>query len=200
MKSKFMMLAAGLSLGVVACNDANTGADANRDSTTTTTTTTADNTRVADAPPQATVTSFETKYPKASNVRWSRYEAPADRSTMEASDWNYNLDSNDYVVMFNWDNADYYAWYDDGNWVRASTRMSDHSKLPATVNDVIRKQFADYKIVEVDKEHDKDRTTYEVDLEKGEDKLKVTFDENGTVVKKKGKIDGEKVKEKVDNK
>ena len=200
MKSKLMMLFAGLSLGIVACNDASTGSDANRDSTATTTTTTTDvdNTRV-DVPPAAK-TSFETKYPNASNVRWSRYEAPADRSTMEASDWNYNLDSNDYVVMFNWDNADYYAWYDDGNFVRASTRVSDHSKLPASVNDAIRKQFADYKIVEVDKEHDKDRVVYEVDFEKGEDKMKVTFDENGTVVKKKGKVDGEKVKEKTDNK
>ena len=119
---------------------------------------------------------------------------------MDPSDWNYALDENDYVVRFNWDNADYYAYYDDGNWIRATTVVADHAKLPATVNDAIRAQFAGYTIVEVDKEHDKDRVTYEVDLEKGEDKIKATFDENGTVVKKKSKIDGQKEKEKQDKK
>jgi hypothetical protein len=196
MKSNLMMLFAGLSFGMLACNDATTSNEAKKDSATTVTTT--DNTRVVEVP-AATKTSFEAKYPNATNVTWSYYE-PEDRSTMDPADWNYNLDEKDYMVRFNWDNADYYAYYDDGNWIRASTRMPDHSKLPASVNDAIRNQFADYKIVEVDKEHDKDRVTYEVDLEKGEDKLKVTFDENGTVVKKKGKIDGEKTKEKAEKK
>ncbi|HEY0679321.1 MAG TPA: PepSY-like domain-containing protein [Chitinophagaceae bacterium] len=201
MKSKIMMLFAGLSLGVVACNDnASTGDAATSDTTTNTTTTTTDNTSVDVDVPAGTRTSFETKYPNATNVRWSRYKPESDRSTIDPSDWNYKLDTNDYEVMFNWDGAEYYAWYDDGNFVRASTPVKDHSKLPAAVNDAIRSQFAGYTIVEVDKEHDKDRTTYEVDLEKGEDKMKVHFDENGKVVKKKGKVDGQKTKEKEEDK
>ena len=196
MKSNLMMLIAGLSIGALACNDASTGSDAAKDTTTTVTTT--DNTKVVEVP-ATTKTSFETKYPNATNVKWSRYE-PTDKTTMDPSDWNYNLDENDYYVTFNWDNADYYAYYDDGNWVRATTVIKDHSKLPASVNATLRKEFPDFTIVEVDKEHDKDRTVYEVDLEKGSDKMKVTLDENGTIVKKKGKINDEKVKEKVDNK
>ena len=65
---------------------------------------------------------------------------------------------------------------------------------------LLRAQFAGYEITEVDKEHDKDRVTYEVELKKGDDKLKVHFDENGKVVKKKGKIAGEKTKEKEEDK
>jgi len=49
---------------------------------------------------------------------------------------------------------------------------------------------------EVDKENDKNRTVYEVDLEKGSDKMKVHFDENGKAVKAKGRVGGEKVKSK----
>ncbi len=194
-----MMLFAGLTLGIIACNDSTTttGDEVTTDSNANTNTAATDNSGV-DVPP-ATRTSFETKYPNASNLKWTLYK-PVDRSTIEASDWNYNLDSNDYEVMFNWDGADYYAWYDDGNWIRASSPIKDHSKLPATVNDAIRSQFAGYTIVEVDKEHDKDRTTYEVELEKGEDKMKVHFDENGKVVKKKGKVDGQKTKEKEEDK
>ncbi|HYE55977.1 MAG TPA: PepSY-like domain-containing protein [Chitinophagaceae bacterium] len=201
MKSTIMMLAAGLSLGVIACNDSNTASNTDSDTTTTGSLSTTSNNAAnagdntyADVP-AGTRTSFETKYPNASNVRWNRYQ-PADRSTMEPGDWNYNLDSNDYEVMFSWDGMDYRAWYDDGNWIRESTRVSDHSKLPASVNDAIRSQFSGYTITEVDKEHDKDRTTYEVDLEKGGDKLKVHFDENGKVVKKKGTVNGSEVKKK----
>jgi uncharacterized membrane protein YkoI len=204
MKSKIMMLAAGLTFGIISCNDSGTADVDDKDTSTTvvdnTNNVTNSNTTndYADVP-APTRTSFETKYPNATNVRWSRYK-PADRATLDRDDWNYNLDSNDYEVVFNWDGADYYAWYDDGNFVRASTPMKDHSKLPANINDVIKAQFAGYNITEVDKEHDKDRTTYEVDMEKGEDKLKVHFDENGKIVKKKGKVGGKEVKTKEEDK
>ncbi|MGB8190586.1 MAG: PepSY-like domain-containing protein [Chitinophagaceae bacterium] len=202
MKSKIMMLFAGLSFGIISCNDNAGTTDADKDSATITTTTTTPDavaTNTVDVP-AATRTSFETKYPNASNVRWNRYTPATDRTAMDASDWNYNLDTNDYEVMFNWDGADYYAWYDDGNWIRASTRVADNSKLPAAVNSAIQSKYAGYEIVEIDKEHDKDRTTYEVELKKGEDKMKVHVDENGKIVKEKGKVGGEKVKTKEEDK
>ena len=200
MKSKILMLAAGLSLGVVACNDnATTADDVNKDTTTVVKTETDVNTTTVEVP-AATRTSFESKYPGASNVRWSHYNSDVDRSTLDASDWRYNLDTSDYEVMFNWNGDDYYAWYDDGSWIRASSPVKDHAKLPAAVNETIRKEYAGYEIVEVDKEHDKDRTTYEIDLKKGDDKMKVHVDENGKVVKAKGKVNDEKVKSKEENK
>lgn len=200
MKSKLMMLfAAGLTFGIISCNDANTASEADKDKDKTATVTPADNSATVEVP-APTRTSFEAKYPNASNVKWSHYTPEADKSTMEASDWNYNLDANDYYVTFDWDGVPYYAWYDDGNWIRATTPIKDHSKLPAAVNDAIRSKFAGYEITEVDREHDKDRTTYEVDLKKGDDKLKVHFDENGKVVKQKGKVNGEEVKAKEEDK
>lgn len=187
------MLCTGLSFAIISCNDDAATTDADKETNTTTTTTTSSSD--ADVP-QSARTSFEAKYPNASNVKWTRYKPSGDRTAMASDAWNYNLDSNDYEVAFTWDGADYYAWYDDGNWIRATTRMSDNSKLPANINDAIRKNYAVYEIVEVDKEHDKDRTTYEVELKKGEDKVKVHYDENGKEVKKKSKIDGEKTKTK----
>src|SRR5688572_21196760 len=109
MKAKIMMLFAGLSLAVIACSDAakdTTDNDTTTNSTTTTTTPDAGTTTTSVDVPPPTRTSFETKYPNASNVRWSRYQ-PTDRSTMDPSDWNYRLDTNDYEVMFNWDGSDY---------------------------------------------------------------------------------------------
>jgi uncharacterized membrane protein YkoI len=200
MKFKIMMLCSGLAFGIVSCNDNAATTDADKDTTATTATTTTTTTSTDVDVPQATRTSFETKYPNASNVRWSRYKPDADRSTLTASDWNYGLDSNDYEVMFTWDGDDYYAWYDEGNWIRATSPVKDHSKLPANINAAIRKDYAGYEITEVDKEHDKDRTTYEVELKKGDDKIKVHYDENGKEIKKKSKIDGEKTKSKEEDK
>lgn len=199
MKSTFMVLAAALSFSIMSCNDnASTADEAKKDSNTVTTT---ENTTVTTVEvPPATKTSFETKYPGATNVKWTHYEPVADRSTVDPADWNYNLDTSDYQVVFNWNGDDYYAWYDDGNWIRATTAVKDNSKLPVTVNATIKAQFPGYEIVEVDKENDKDRTTYEVELKKGDDKMKVHIDENGKIVKEKGKVNGEKVKVKEEDK
>lgn len=201
MKSKFLMLAATLSFGMMACNNnASTADESKKDSTTVITTenTTVDN-RTVDVPP-ATKTSFETKYPGATNVKWTYYKPEADRSALDPADWNYKLDTSDYEVMFSWNGEDYYAWYDDGNWIRATTNVKDNSKLPAALNSAIKALYPGYEIVEVDKENDKDRTIYEVELKKGDDKMKVHFDENGKVVKEKGKINGEKIKAKEEDK
>ena len=185
MKALILFFSLAITVLATSCADNSTSKDVKEDSTNTTTvsTTVPGNDAYAGVP-QPTRTRFETKYPQARNVKWTRYTPPTDAKP-EASDWNYRLDTSDYVVMFNWDGADYTAWYDDTMWVMSSARI-DNSKLPASVNDAIRAQFADYTIAEVDKENDKDQTRYEVDLTKGAEKLKVTFTEDGKVVKRKG--------------
>lgn len=136
--------------------------------------------------PATARTSFETKYPAATNVEWKRYNEPVPVE-WELTDWP-RLDTGDYVVLFDYDGYDYYSWYDEsGNWISSSYTMPDHSQLPAAVNNAIKSQFAGYTIVEVDKEIDKNRSAYEVELQKGDDKMKVLFAENGDVIKKKSR-------------
>ena len=185
MKALILFFSLGITIFATSCADNSSSTDVKEDSTNTTTVsnTVPDNDAYAGVP-QPTRVSFETKYPKATNVKWTKY-SPEANVKVDAADWNYKLDSSDYVVMFNWDGYDYTAWYDDSVFVRSSTRI-DNSKLPAAVNDAINAQFKDYTIAEVDKENDKDQTRYEVDLTKGSEKLKVTFTEDGKVVKKKG--------------
>ena len=185
MKSLILFFSLGITVFASSCADNSSSTDVKEDSTNTTTvsTTVPDSDAYAGVP-QPTRTSFETKYPKASNVKWTKYTPPADVQ-VDAADWNYKLDTSDYVVMFNWDGYDYTAWYDDSMWVMSSARI-DNSKLPKAVNDAIHAQYADYTITEVDKENDKNQTRYEVDLTKGSEKIKVTFTEDGKVVKKKG--------------
>jgi len=183
---KAIILIGSLTLTVLATSCSNNSTTETKSDSTNTTNASAtvpDNDAYAGVP-QTARASFETKYPKATNVKWTKY-SPDANTKVEASDWNYKLDTSDYVVTFNWDGYDYTAWYDDSVWIRSTARI-DNAKLPAAVNDAINAQFAGYTVSEVDKENDKDQTRYEVDLTKGSEKMKVTFTEDGKVVKKKG--------------
>lgn len=145
--------------------------------------------------PEAVKTTFKTKYPTATNESWSNYEP------VEAFDWDWTgwptIDTSDYMVRFNQDGSEYWTWYNDGEWVGTVSPVTDFAGLPAAVNKTIQSTFADYTIVSVDKENDKNRTAYEVELEKGSDKAKALIAENGKILKKKTTIGGEKTKEKM---
>ena len=145
--------------------------------------------------PEKTKTSFETKYPKASNTVWKRYEP------LETVEWTWyewpSMDTSDYMVTYNLDGSNYWTWYDEqGEWIGTVTNITDFTTLPSAVTKTLNSQFDGFTIKNVDKENDKNRTAYEIDLEKGTDKMKVLVSESGTVMKKKGTMNGVEVKEK----
>jgi hypothetical protein len=203
MKPAKWLFVAGIAILFGSCGENSTTSDeTNTDSVTTNTTTGTSSSYASVDVPSNTRTTFETKYPSATNVQWSRYNT----TTAAPVEWDMAgwpmLDTSDYVVTFDWDGYDYYAWYDEGgNWIGSTYTMTDHSKLPSSVNSAIQSQFAGYSIVEVDREMDKNRSAYEVELQKGDEKIKVLFDDNGKVIKKKTRgADGTKTKEKEDSK
>jgi hypothetical protein len=197
MQVKSILLLSAAAIVLASCGEAGESSD-NPDSTNASTTT-RDETRTTRtvSVPEATRTSFEAKYPQASNVTWN-YHEPAEVPTI---DWDWTswpvVDSNDMVARFSMNNEDYWVWYDEsGNWIGTVSNVRDNASLPAAVNATVKSEFPGYTIVSIDKENDKNRTAYEIQLEKGEDKMKALIAENGQVIKKKGKVDGEKVKEK----
>lgn len=148
-------------------------------------------------PSEAVRTSFAAKYPQAANVTWNYHEP----TVISPIDWEWSgwpqIGEDDYYASFNTNNEDYWVWYDqDGNWIGTISEVSDHKSLPSAVNNTIRNEFGGYTIESVDKENDKNRVAYEVDLVKGEDKVTALIAENGKVMKKKGKVDDQKFKEK----
>ena len=146
--------------------------------------------------PEPVKVSFEKKYPNVSDVTWNHYYEPINTFDWELAEWPAP-DTNDYMVTYKLDNNDYWTWYDsENNWVGTVTTITDFAGLPAAVNKTIQSEFPGYTIVSVDKENDKNRTAYEVELSKGEDKMKALIEEHGAILKKKGRVDGEKTKEK----
>ena len=141
----------------------------------------------------AMVTDFESRYPGASEVVWYRYD-PIDRVEILPSDWNYSMDANDYQVVFNADGNQYVAYYDNGSWIYSETYKFDRTKLPAAVNSAINSEYAGYTIKDVSREDNRSRVVYEVELMKGNDKCKIHYGADGSVVKKKCRTDGVKTK------
>lgn len=133
---------------------------------------------------QEMVTDFETRFPNASDVVWYRF-SPPERVELLPTDWNYMLDANDYEVRFKWDGTDYIAWYDNGKWIRSETTVFDPLRLPATINDAIAKNYAGYKITDVDREETANRILYEVELENANEKCKIHYTADGAITKKK---------------
>jgi uncharacterized membrane protein YkoI len=147
-------------------------------------------------PETVMVTDFETRYPNATAVTWYKF-SPREPVEILPSDWDYNLDASDYEVRFvGSDGSEYVAWYDNGTWVRGEAYTFDASKLPSAVSQAINKDFNGYMIKDVDREDNTSRVVYEVELEKGVDKCKIHYAADGSIVKKKCRLEGVKTKSK----
>lgn len=137
--------------------------------------------------PQAEMTTdFTTRFPNSSDVVWYRYDTDG-RVEVYPTDWNFNMDANDYEVRFKMDNTDYSAWYDNGKWVRTEsmTMNTNTTKLPANINDLLKAQYSGYTIKDVETEQSSTRTVYEIELAKGNEKCKVHYTSEGAIIKKK---------------
>jgi uncharacterized membrane protein YkoI len=138
--------------------------------------------------PDGTVTAFNTQYPNATNAVWTRYDAAVVPIDWELAGWN-TLDNNDYLVRFDMDNENYYAWYDDtGEWVGTAYVIRDVKTLPEAVTKAVNTKYPTHTISTVNREFQKDRMLYEVET-KGSDgtKMKLLVDANGTIVKERVK-------------
>jgi len=56
--------------------------------------------------------------------------------------------------------------------------------LPDPVKKTLKNSYAGYNIKSIDEENDKNRTVYEIKLEKGDATAKVLIDKNGKILKK----------------
>lgn len=145
-----------------------------------------DNATVVVAPP-GVQTAFTTQYPNAINIVWSTYDAAVVPIDWELAGWA-TLDEGDYLVRFDMDNENYYAWYDDsGNWVGTTYVIRDHATVPSAVTEAATKQFPGYTISNVNREFQKDRIAYEVEMKSGDTKAKLLIDANGNIIKQKSK-------------
>jgi hypothetical protein len=134
-------------------------------------------------PPDNTRTAFQTKYPTATDVNWSRYK-PYDRINWQWTGWP-SMDTSYSAVNYKMNNRNSWSWWDrNNNWIGSSSMIEDSTMLPDAVKKTITKSYSGYKIRSIDEENDKKRTVYEIKLEKGDAIARILIDKNGKILKK----------------
>jgi uncharacterized membrane protein YkoI len=137
--------------------------------------------------PAGIQTSFVTQYPNATAVVWTSYDEAMLPIDWELTGWPA-MDPGDYLVRFDMNNEKYYAWYDsNGDWVGTAYVINDYKTLPDAVTNTLNTQFNGYTITAVNKELQKDRMAYEIQLKNGDSKVKLLVDSNGNIIKQKTK-------------
>lgn len=138
------------------------------------------------SPPAGVEANFTKQYPKASDVAWSAYDSLASVPIdLRLTGWK-KMDSDDVMVKFQEGEDTYYAWYDqDGNWIGSASPLKDFTKLPAAVNqavqNAIRSRYNDYNVSQVNREFEKGKTKYEVELTSGEQKVRMMVGSDGKI-------------------
>lgn len=138
--------------------------------------------------PSTYQSSFNTRYPQASNVQWSRYDNANIPIDWELTDWT-RLGDNDYVVRYNMGTETYHTWYDaEGNWIGTSGTMKNMSGLPSAINTMLATKYKGYTISSANTEYWKDQTAYEIEMKNATTKVKLLVDANGNIIKEKSKV------------
>lgn len=118
--------------------------------------------------PAAAKTGFAAKYPTVEKVKWS-VEKPGE---FEAE---FKLNGVETSVLVD----------AKGNVLETEAEIRE-AELPLLVKKAIAKDFSGYKLDEIEKAtDDKGVTTFEMEAAKGKDKLEISFDSNGKLLKKK---------------
>ena len=117
--------------------------------------------------PAAAKSGFAAKFPTAQKVKWG-VEKPGE-----------------FEAEFTLNGAETSALVDaKGNLLETETEIKE-SELPQAVKATMAKDFAGYKLDEIEKATDaKGVITFEMEATKGKDKLEISFDLNGKLIAK----------------
>ncbi|MEP6646250.1 MAG: PepSY-like domain-containing protein [Saprospiraceae bacterium] len=121
----------------------------------------------SDKVPAAVTSAFKSRFPAVTKVSWE----------ME--------DAKEYEANFKQNGEEASASFDlKGVWMETEMEM-ENSDLPASIKTTLDKEFAGYKLKELNKvENVKDGHVYEAVIEKGEENWEVVFTAAGKVVNK----------------
>ena len=117
--------------------------------------------------PTEVKSSFDKKFPTATAVKWDKEN------------------DTEWEAEFKNDGISYSANFSiDGTWVETEHKVS-RKDLPTEITAILSKDFADYKIEEVEKFEKPNSSGYDIEIEKGEEMFELVFDNSGKLIEKK---------------
>lgn len=109
---------------------------------------------------------FNKEYPKASDVEWEK-------------------EMDNYKVEFDLNRHEHEVWYNASGSVLKKEQEITESELPQAIRDAIKSNYAGYRVDDVEMIWQNNASTYEVELEKGQDEKHITFDGDAKVLKER---------------
>ncbi len=117
--------------------------------------------------PEKVLTSFKTKFPDAKKVEWE----------ME--------NDSEWEAEFKWNGKEYSANFSiEGQWIETEYQIKD-SEIPSSIRAILDQNFSDYEIEDPEIAETPTGTSYEMEIEEGEEEYEVTIDTKGNLTKKK---------------
>ncbi len=113
--------------------------------------------------PAAVKNAFTKEYAKATDVEWEK-------------------EMENYKVEFDVDRMDHEVWYNASGTIVKKEQDIAETTLPQAVRDVLKGGYADYRLDDIEKVWQNNTTSYQLELEKGNDDKYVTFDANGKII------------------
>lgn len=118
--------------------------------------------RIADVPNNLKE-ALEKEYPKATDVEWEK-------------------ELENYKVEFEINRQDHEIWYNASAQILKKEQEISETELPKAIRDAIKSSYAGYRVDDVEKIWQNDTVTYEVEVEKGQEEIHLTFDANAKVL------------------
>lgn len=106
---------------------------------------------------------FSKEYAKATDVEWKK-------------------DMENYKVEFDLNRMENEVWYNASGTVVKKEQDIAEAELPQAVRDAVKSGYADYRLDDIEKVWQNNATSYQLELEKGNEDKHVTFDANGKVI------------------
>ena len=119
--------------------------------------------------PELVKKEFAAKYPKATKVKWG-IEKPGEYEA------EFDLNKSEMSVVID----------EKGNVLEVETEIKE-AELPQAIKATIAKDFAGYKIGEVEKSDAKGVVSYEMEAKKDKTEFELVFNGNGKLLKKEEK-------------
>lgn len=99
-----------------------------------------------------------------------------------ATDVEWEKDLENYKVEFEVNRMEHEVWFDASGKIIKKEKNITEAELPQAVKNTIQSKYNGYRIDDIEMTWQNETTRYEVELEKGREELKVTFDEKGMVL------------------
>ena len=117
--------------------------------------------------PSEVKSSFDKKFPNATSIKWDKEND---------SEWEAEFKNEGISYSANFSS--------DGTWVETE-HSAKQKDLPMEITSLLKSDFSEYKIEEIEKFEKPNSSGYDIEIEKGEEMFELVFDNSGKLLEKK---------------